>query len=52
MVTQMVNNLPALQETWVRSLDRENPLEKGKATDSIFLLGEFHGQRKLVGYGP
>ena len=31
MVAQMVNRLPAMQETWVRSLGREDPLEKGMA---------------------
>ena len=29
-----VKNLPAMQETWVRSLGWEDPLEKGKATHS------------------
>ena len=33
-VTQMVNHLPAMQETQVRSLGREDPLEKGMATHS------------------
>ena len=33
----MVKNLPAMQETWVRSLGREGPLEKGMATHSAFL---------------
>ena len=33
-VAQMVKNLPAMQETWVRSLGWEDPLEKGKATHS------------------
>ena len=32
IVTQMVNNLPAMQETQVRSLGGEDPLEKGMAT--------------------
>ena len=45
----MVKNLPAMQETWVRSLGQEDPLERGMATNSIFLHGEFHGQRSLVG---
>ena len=31
---QMVKNLPAMQETQVRSLGREDPLEKGMATHS------------------
>ena len=29
---QMVKNLPAMWETWVRSLGWKDPLEKGKAT--------------------
>ena len=33
-VAQMVNNLPLMLETWVRSLGWEEPLEKGKATHS------------------
>ena len=33
----MVKNLPAMQETWVQSLGRENPLEKGMATYSSIL---------------
>ena len=33
-VTQMVKNLPAMQETWVRSLGQEDPLEKEMATHS------------------
>ena len=32
LVAQTVKNLPAMQETWVRSLDQERPLEKGMAT--------------------
>ena len=34
LVTELVKNLPAVWETWVRSLGWEKPLEKGKATDS------------------
>ena len=37
MVAQMVKTLPAMQETWVQSLDREDPLEKGMATQSSIL---------------
>ena len=33
----MVKNLPAMQETWVRSLGWEDPLEKGTATYSSIL---------------
>jgi len=42
-VAQIIKNLPAMQETWVRSLVRDNPLEKGLATLPIFFPGEFHG---------
>ena len=32
LVAQMVKNPPAMQETWVRSLGWEDPLEEGMAT--------------------
>ena len=38
LVAQLVKNLPAMQETWVQSLDWEDPLEKGKATHSSILV--------------
>ena len=41
-----------MQETWVQSLGREDPLEQGMATTLVSLPGEFHGQRNLVGYSP
>ena len=34
MVAQIVKNLPAMQETWVRSLGWEDALEKGMVTQS------------------
>ena len=37
LVAQMVKNLPAMQETQVLSLGREDPLEEGKATHSSIL---------------
>ena len=40
----------AMQETWVRSLGREDPLEKGMAPTPATLPGESRGQRSLVGY--
>ena len=36
-MAQLVKNLPAMWETWVRSLGWEDPLEKGKATHSSIL---------------
>ena len=37
LVTQLVRNPPAMQETWVQSLGWEDALEKGKATHSSIL---------------
>ena len=48
----VVKNLPAMQETWVRSLCQENSLEKGMATYFSILSGEFHVQRSLAEYSP
>ena len=36
-MAQLVKNLPAMQETWVRSLDRDDPMEKEMATHSSTL---------------
>ena len=33
----MVKNPPAMQETWIQSLDKEDPLEEGTATHSSIL---------------
>ena len=52
LVAQMGKNLPAMQETWVQSLDQEDPLEKGMATHSCILAWRIHGQRSLAGYSP
>ena len=37
LVTEMVNNMPAVQETQVQFLGQEDPLEKGMATHSSVL---------------
>jgi len=37
LLTQLVKNLPAMQETWVQSLGWEDPLKKGKVTHSSIL---------------
>ena len=39
-MAQMVNNLPAVQATWVWSLGQEDPLEKGMTTHSSVLAWE------------
>ena len=47
LVAQLVKNPPAIQETWVRSLGWEDPLEKGKATHSSILA--WRSSRTLQG---
>ena len=37
LIAQLVNNLPVVQETPLRSLDQEDPLEKEMATQSSIL---------------
>ena len=37
-VAQTVKNLPTMRETWVQSLDQEDPLEKEMATHSSILV--------------
>ena len=49
LVAQLVKNLPAIRETWVRSLGWEDTLEKGKATHSSIQPGKFHGLYSLWG---
>ena len=44
LVAQMVKNLPAVQETWVRSLGQEDPVKKGMATHFHIL------SRRIPGY--
>ena len=50
LVTQMVKNLPAMQETQVQSLGQEDPLKWQPIPG--FLPEEAHGQRSLVGCSP
>ena len=50
-MAQRLKCLPAMRETWVQSLGREDPLEKWQPTP-VFLPGESHGRRSLVGYIP
>ena len=52
LVAQLVKNPPAMQETLVQSLGREDPLEKGKATYSSILAWRIPWTRSLEGYGP
>ena len=43
LVAWLIKNLPAMWETWVPSLNWEDPLEKSKATHSSFWPGVFNG---------
>ena len=55
VVAQMVKNVPAVWETWVRSLGWEDPLEEGMATHSSILAWRIHmgdPQGSLAGYSP
>ena len=49
LVAQTVKNPPATQETWVRSLGRKDPLEKGIATYSSILAWEIPWTEELGG---
>ena len=48
-MAQMVKNPPAMQETWVRSLGQEDPLEKGMATHSSILVWRISWTEEPVG---
>jgi len=48
----MVKNLPAMQETWVRSLGLKDTPRREWLPTPVFLPGEFHGQRSLESYSP
>ena len=51
-MAQSVKRLPAMWETWVRSLGQEDPLEKEMATHSGALAWKSHGWRSVVDYNP
>ena len=46
LVAQKVKNLPAVQETRVRPMGWEDPLEKGMAIHSSIFAWKTHGQRR------
>ena len=52
LVAQTIKNLPAVCETWVWSLGGKDPQRTEWQPTWVFLPGEFHGQRNLVGYSP
>ena len=50
LVAQMVTNMLAVQEAWVRSLGQEDPLKKGMVTHSSIL--DWRIPWNLAGYSP
>ena len=52
LVAQIIKNYPAMQETWVQSMGREDPLEKGMQPTPVFLPEKSHGQRSLADNSP
>jgi len=51
-MAQWVKISLAVQETWVQSLGQENPWRRAWQPTLVFLPGESHGQKSLVGYSP
>ena len=49
LVAQMIKNLSSMWETWVRSLDWEDPMEKGMATHSSILAWGIPGTEEPGG---
>ena len=52
LVAQLVKNLTAMQETWVRSLGWEDPLEKGRVTHSNILAWRIPWTEEPSGLQP
>ena len=46
-MAQRLKHLPAMRETWVRSLGREDPLEKEMATHSSILAWKISWMEEL-----
>ena len=52
LVAQIVKNLPAMQETWVRSLGWKIPWRREWQSTPVFLAGKSHGQRSPASHSP
>ena len=52
LISQMVKNLPAMQETWVHPWVRKIPWRREWQPTPVLLPGESHGQRSLEDYSP
>ena len=51
LIVQLVKNLPAMQEIPVQFLSQKIPWRRNRLPTPIFLLGEFHRQRRLQSMG-
>ena len=51
-MAQRLKHLPPMQETWVRSLGLEDPLEKEMATHSSILAWRIPWTEELGSYSP
>ena len=52
LLAQTVKSPPAKQETWVNPWVGKIPWRRERQPTPVFLPGEFHGQRSLVGCSP
>ena len=52
LIAHLVKNLPAVQETYVRSLGWEDPQRRKWQPTPVLLPGESHGQRSLRDCNP
>jgi len=52
LIAQMVKNLPEMQETWVQSLGREDPLEREMVIHCSILAWRTPWTEEPVGYSP
>ena len=50
LVARTVRNLPGMQKPWIQTLGWEIPWRRAWQCPPVFLPGESHGQRSLVGY--
>ena len=52
LVAQTVKSPPAMRETRFNPCVKKSPWRAERLPTPVFLPGEFHGQRSLVGYSP
>ena len=52
LVSQTVENLPAMQETWAQSLSQKIPWKREHQPTPVFLPGKSYRERSLAGCSP